>query len=488
MKADLVIKNGLVCTGEGMIRGGLAAKDGIIIAIGADETLPEAERVYDANGLLVLPGVVEPHCHLGIDQNPDGTDIGSERYYQDMGTESKAAVVGGVTTINTTIEGIGPGGKRFTGVRNKYENVKDAWENAYCDIKYYVGLADDEEVREFNELRKEGVFSCGKIFLGFRGPNAAQFGHPIEGYSNDFLVRANRALVAQEGPVKCMYHCEDAVVMDEWKGPIQQEEPICGNYAALWNKSLPGWLEAMDLCKTAYISKATGCPIYIVHMSAKETVEQLEYFKARHYDITGETCLHYLIFSCEDDICFDNPDWNCQCKVSPPIRGKADRDALWRGILNGTISCVGTDHTNYSAHCNKLGTGDFWHARPGCGDGMSLLMTGVFDEGVHKRAMSVPEFCKLMSENPARALGIFPQKGALKVGSDFDAVIFDPNRKWIFDSTKTYSTHVGSIYDGHEFTGKPVATFVRGTLVAENGEVVIDKPIAHYVKNSTTRL
>ena len=115
-------------------------------------------------------------------------------------------------------------------------------------------------------------------------------------------------------------------------------------------------------------------------------------------------------------------------------------------------------------------------------------MTGVFDEGVHKRAMSVPEFCKLMSENPARALGIFPQKGALKVGSDFDAVIFDPNRKWIFDSTKTYSTHVGSIYDGHEFTGKPVATFVRGTLVAENGEVVIDKPIAHYVKNSTTRL
>ena len=81
MKADLVIKNGLVCTGEGMIRGGLAAKDGIIIAIGADETLPEAERVYDANGLLVLPGVVEPHCHLGIDQNPDGTDIGSERYY-----------------------------------------------------------------------------------------------------------------------------------------------------------------------------------------------------------------------------------------------------------------------------------------------------------------------------------------------------------------------------------------------------------------------
>ena len=138
MKADLVIKNGLVCTEYGMIRGGLAAKDGVIVAIGADESLPEADRVYDAKGLLVLPGVVEPHCHLGIDQNPDGTDIGSERYYQDMTTESKAAVVGGVTTINTTIEGIGPGGKRFTGVRNKYENVKDAWKNAYCDIKYYA--------------------------------------------------------------------------------------------------------------------------------------------------------------------------------------------------------------------------------------------------------------------------------------------------------------------------------------------------------------
>ena len=488
MKADLVIKNGLVCTDHGVIRGGIAAKDGIIVAIDEDNNLPEAEQVYDAKGLYVMPGVVEPHCHLGINQHADGTDVGSEQYYADMTTESKAAVVGGITTINTTIEGIGPGGKRFFGVKNKYENVIDAWKNAYCDIKYYVGLADDEEVEEFNQLRKEGIFSCGKIFLGFRGPNAAQFGHPEAGYSNDFLYRANVALKAQPGPVKCMYHCEDAVLMDEYAPPIEKEEPVCGNYLALWNKSRPGWLEAMDLCKVAYISKVTECPIYIVHMSAKETVDQLKYFKDRNYDITGETCLHYLIFSCEDDIAFNNPDWVNQAKVSPPIRGKADRDALWKGIFDGTISTIGTDHVAYEAHCNKIGTGDFWHARPGCGDGMSYLMAGVFDEGVNKRGLPIEKFVKLMSENPAKALGIYPQKGALKVGSDFDAVIFDPYKKWTVDSTKTYSFHQGSMYNGHEFQGKAMATFVRGTLVAEDGKVVIDKPIAQYVKNNYARV
>lgn len=119
---------------------------------------------------------------------------------------------------------------------------------------------------------------------------------------------------------------------------------------------------------------------------------------------------------------------------------------------------------------------------------MSLLMAAVFSEGVHKRRLSIPQFAKLMSTNPARALGIYPQKGGIKLGADGDVVIFDPNKEWTFDSTKTYSTHEGSIYDGLHFKGKAMATFVRGVLVAKDGQVVVDKPLGRYVTNSKIAL
>lgn len=487
MKADLVIKNGLVVTESGIIRGGIATKDGVIIYIGADENLPEANYVHDANGLLILPGVVEPHCHLGIDKNEDGTNKGIERYIEDMATESKAAAVGGITTINTTVEGLGPKGVRFFGARNKMVNAKPALDNAYCDIKYYLGVANDEEVAEFKEMHAEGLLSCAKIFLGFKGKNAAVFGHPEAGYSNDFIYRAFKAIAQEKGPVQAMVHCEDAYMLDEVAPPIEKEEPINGNYIDIWNRSRPGFCEAMDLCKTAYIAKYTNCPLYIVHISSKETVSQLEYFKNLDFNITGETCLHYLMFATDDPIAFNNPDWNNQAKVSPPIRTSSDRDALWDAIRKEIITCVGTDHTNYSSWTNKIG-GSFWEAQPGCGDGMSLLMAAVFSEGVHKRRLSIPQFAKLMSTNPARALGIYPQKGGIKLGADGDVVIFDPNKEWTFDSTKTYSTHEGSIYDGLHFKGKAMATFVRGVLVAKDGQVVVDKPLGRYVTNSKIAL
>ncbi len=483
MKADMVIKNGLICTEDGVIKGGIASKDGVIVAIGADEDMPEATSVYDAKGLLVMPGVIEPHCHLGLDKNLDGTPKGVERYFDDIETESKAAAVGGVTMINTTVEGNGPGGVKITGVKNKIKNAEAGIDRSYVDLKYYLGVGNDIEVAEFNDLRKEGVLGTAKFFLGYKGAAAKIFGHPEEGYTNDFIYRAFRDLAAQPGPIKAMIHCEDPDIMKEVSGPIEKEAPIGANMIDVFNRSHPGVCEVMDLCKVAYIGKLTGCPVYIVHISAKETAEQLAWFLEKNFDITGETCLHYLMFSTDDKIAFEDADWNNQAKVNPPIRTSADRDALWKAIQDGTITCIGTDTTNYSAHTNALG-GDFFKAQPGCGNGMTVLMSAMFSEGVNKKRISIDEFVKLMSANPAKALGIYPQKGALKLGADMDAVVFDPNKVWTFDSTKTYSTHEGSIYDGMEFKGKPMATFVRGTLVAENDKIVAEAPLGKFVKNN----
>jgi dihydroorotase-like cyclic amidohydrolase len=487
MKADIVIKNGLVCTKEEIVPGGLAAKDGIIIAVGPDDSLPEADKEYDAKGLLIMPGIIEPHCHLGIDRNEDFTPKKPTRFYEDILTESKAAVVGGVTTINTTIEidaHYDMEGNKVTGLYNRIENAKPGLKNAYCDIRFYQGVANDDEVEEFNRLRKDRMMSSTKVYLGYKGAAAAVFGHPEQGYTTDFLYRALKKIAGQTGPVRMLVHCEDPFIMDMVGPEYEGEKPVCGNYIDLFNRSHPGFCETMDLCKIAYIGHYTGCPLYIVHISAKETVDQLEYFHSKGFDILGETCLHYLMFSTDDAIAYENPEWNKQAKVNPPIRTRVDRDALWEGIRKGTITVIGTDHVAYSSWMNALGKGTFWDATPGCGDGMSYLMSAMFSEGVNKRHMSVLDFVKLMSENPARAHGMYPQKGGLHLGADCDVVLFDPQKEWTVDSSKTYSSHVGSLYEGMTFKGKPMATFVRGTLVAQDGKVVIDEPCGKYVKVS----
>lgn len=484
MKVDLIIKNGMICADGTMIQGGVASKGGSIVAIG-DMAEYEADKVYDAKGNLVLPGVIDPHTHLGLDKDKKGEAYGDVRFEEDCKTESKAAVVGGVTTFNTTVLNTDPGD-----FNDKVEAVKDAWKNAYCDMKYYGGVANDEEVAQFNAYRKKSFLSTPKLYLGFRGAAAAVFGHPVDGYSVDFIYRACKDFAAQDGPLKVMVHAEDTFIKEEVEKIVRDQKPVGENYAEVFNQYNPGVCEVMDLCKTAYISDFTNCPLYIVHISAKETVENLEWFLNKGFDITGETCLHYLLCSTDDPIAYTDTNWNKQAKVSPPIRQDKDRDALWEGIRKGIITCVGTDHTNYSAWVNKLdGTGSFWDVQCGCGDGMSLLMTGVFSEGVHNRhVLDIPAFCKLMSENPAKAMGIYPKKGTIKVGADADIVVFDPNREWIFDSTKTYSTHTGSLYEGYNFKGKPIASFVRGIHAAEEGEILPTEPLGQYVMNVECKL
>ncbi|MCR5665646.1 MAG: amidohydrolase family protein [Eubacterium sp.] len=485
MKADLVVKNGLICTPSGIVEGAVASKDGVIVAIGTFDEMPQAEVIYDAGGNLIMPGVIEPHCHLGLDKLEDGTPVDLDRFFDDVESESKAAAVGGITTFHTTVQTMNEKRENLTGLKYRMGLAEPAIEQrSYTDMKLWASVGNDDEVAEANEMRKEGKISSIKFFLGYKGEGAAIFGHPVEGYTTDFVYRAFKTMADQPGHFVASVHCEDPDMMSEISKGLEMEGTVGANELAKFNISHPGVCEVMDMCKTAYISKETNCPLYVVHISSKDTVEQLEYFKEKGFDVTGETCLHYLMFSVDDAKAYEDSDWNNQAKVNPPIRTREDRSALWRGIQKGIITCVGTDHVNYSAHLNQLGKGNFDLAQPGCGDGMSLLMTAMFSEGVKKNRISIMDFVKLMSENPAKALSIFPEKGALQVGSDFDAVIFDPNKEWVFDSTKTYSTHVGSLYEGMKFTGKPMATFVRGNLVAEDGKIVAEKPLGKLVLNS----
>lgn len=475
MKVDLIINNGYVCTESGIVKGGLAVKDGVIVDILTENNLPESDEVYDAGGKIIFPGIIEPHVHLGLSDGEDD-ETGLPRYYKDIETESKAAAVGGITTVNTTTMLDG------RGLRERLKEAQAGMDNAYTDFKFYLPVYSDEHFAEIKDLVNEGDVSSFKFLLGYVGEGAKVFGMSESGYSTDLIYRGFKTIEEAGRPALAMVHCEDAYIMEAISGPIEKEEPILNNYSDIFNRSHPSLCEVMDLCKTAYIANDLGCPLYVVHISAKETIDQLEFFKNKGFDIMAETCLHYLICSTDDKEAFINEDWNHQAKVNPPIRTSSDRESLWNAINKGLITSIGTDHTNYTAETNALG-GSYWDAKPGCGDGMSVSLSLMLSEGVNKNRISLDTLRKIMSENVAKYLGLYPQKGTLSVGSDADVVIIDMNKEWEIESEKFESTHYGSLYEGMKVKGKPVATFVRGNIVAENSKIVTEKPIGKTVKN-----
>lgn len=477
MKADLVIKNGYVATEHGMVTGGLAVKDGVIIQVGADLMLPEAEKVYDAKGNIIFPGAIEPHCHLELWVVNKHKRFDLDTYREEVRSETRTAVQGGYTTISsTTMQNADPMQKRF-------EEFKDGLEDtAFCDVRFHISPFTEEHLREIPDLVKQGV-SNYKFLMGYRGAGAKALGMDERGITTTFIYKGFEIIAKAGLPATAMVHCEDPDIFELLEERVQAEgEPAHYNYTDAQNRARPAISEVIDVCKAGYAAHETGCPLYVVHVSSKEATDQIQYFKARGYDITAETCPHYLVFAADDEICRDNKEWTHYAKVNPAIRQSADRDRLWKGLQEGTIQTIGNDHTNYRSH-EKLG-GTYWEIPAGTGEGMSASLSVMISEGVNKNRISLDTLRKVMSENVAKAMGLYPKKGTLNIGSDADIVIIDLNKEWVFRQEYSESSHKYSLYDGMELKGAPIATFVRGHLVAENFKIVDETPVGRFAGNS----
>ncbi len=462
---DLVIKNGLVCTENGVIKGGIAIKDGIIQEIASDEMLPDAKTTYDAKGQIVFPGIIEPHSHLGLQ------DLTPETYVSNLKTETRAAAQGGVTTLNTTtLFGSPP-------IQEKLDIAIGGTDKIYSDVKFYVAPGNEDHLKELPALFEQGV-TAFKFLLAYRGEGAKIFGMDEAGLDTAFMYNAFREVGKLGGSAFAMIHAEDPAIFEFITPEVMEEET--DNYLAAFNKARPNITEAIDLAKGAYIARDTNCHLYVVHISAHETVDLLKFFKEQGMDITGETCIHYLMHSCDDEIFRNNDDLAKFAKVNPAIRKDEDRERLWKAINEGVITCVGTDHVAFTRD-KKLDPG-FWETSPGCGDGLSVLLPLMFSEGVTKGRITLDMLRKILCENPAKAFGIYPKKGTIAVGSDADIVIIDPDKEMTIDYKESESSNEFSIYQDWKVKGVPTATFLRGHLVAENYKIVDEEPRGKIIK------
>jgi allantoinase len=483
---DLLIKNVRVVRPHGntvhhadiAIAGGKVAS----VAPGIDATL--AKSVHDGQGRLAFPGVVDAHMHSGI-YSPLAEDAVSE---------SRAAAMGGVTSsLNYFRTGQyylnkgGPYRKFFP------EVLKLSKGRFHVDYGYHLAPMDATHIDEIPELiRKHGVASF-KIFMfygshGLHGASDAQRDFLMIGKDDrydyahfEFVMRgvqtARELLPQQAAQISLSLHCETAEIMTAYTKIIEKDRSLKGLSA--YHASRPPHSEGLAVFIASYLAHETALPnINLLHLSSRKAVQaalmMAETFP--HIDFRREVTIGHLML----DITSPAAEL---AKVNPPIRPREDVEYLWQALLAGELDWVVSDHAccRYEMKIPKRYFGNVWMAKSGFG-GTEYLLPALVSEG-SRRGMSYNHMARVTSWNPAQRFGL-NAKGDIAEGFDADIALVDPARSWVIAAKDSPSTQGYTPFEGLPMSARVDATFLRGTLICENGHV-IGKPRGEYLFRPT---
>jgi len=441
MKLDLLLSHGLIVFPDfGTVPGSIGVKDGRIAAIlEAGATLP-AERVVDCAGRWIMPGIVDPHVHFGF---------GSPE--TDFTTESRSAALGGVTSVLSFY--------RTADFRTAFDAYRDKAEAQSCvDFGLHFGITSHQHVQTLAECSKRFGVTSYKLYMMYKG--AAGLAQGFTEIDDSLLYAACRATAAIEGAVLGV-HCENVEVIPYLREPLREAGR---DDLRAWNEQSPDFLEAENVHRACYFAAKTGAPVNIVHLSSREALDEVR----RHRRSTAtplyvETCPHYLFLD-------DASPAGVLAKVNPPIRGRADVDAMWEGIVDGSVDTVGTDHVPRK-RSTKAGKG-IWASSNGF-PGVATMLPILLHEGFHRRGVAPERIAAVLSRNAARMYRM-ARKGAIAVGYDADLVIVDPELSRTVDAAALESFADYSPFEGMTLKGWPVATYVRGRAVMADGAIVPD--------------
>lgn len=270
-----------------------------------------------------------------------------------------------------------------------------------------------------------------------------------------------------------MIHAEDPDLRDLYNARWRALDPR--GCLVSGERANPNFLEPLQLAQAAWIAETVGVPLYMVHVSSHEAVEMIREFKQKGWRTVGETLTAFLYWTADEA---DAKGLGAVGKVQPAIKFAGDRDALWRGVRDGTISQTGTDSLVYT---KEEATGDLWERRPGLGPGLGTSLPAIVTAGLGRGRITLEQMARVMCENVARQFDLYPTKGVLHVVSDADIVVFDPTVASVATAARLHSASEYTLYEGEELSGWPDLVFVRGRLVARDGETVSTQPHGRFV-------
>jgi dihydroorotase len=434
--ADLVIRGGTVVSPDATFAASVAIKDGLVLAVGADEAMPPARETLDATGLHVLPGAIDVHVHFRDPGYP---------HKEDFESGTAAAAFGGVTTVFDMPNTIPPVGTAdVLAAKHKIAAAK-----AYVDFGLY-GLLGEDTIANVPALIEGGVIGF-KLYMG------NTFGK-IPSPSTGAMLEAFE-VVAPTGK-RISLHAETNSVMERRETRLRQ----AGRTDALAHvASRPAVVAVEAVSRAAILAEWTGARIHILHISSAEELRPLREAKARGVDITGETGPHYLMLSTDDYARFGGV-----IRVNPPVREARNQEPLWAALADGTVDLVATDHAPHTPE--EKTRNDIWTVDcgfPGVETQMPLMLTAV-----NAGRMSICDYVRLSAANPAKIWGLYPRKGAIQPGADADIAVVDLARAWTIDDAKLQSRSKITPWNGWRVKGLPIHTLVRGRFVMRDRTLI----------------
>jgi dihydroorotase-like cyclic amidohydrolase len=358
-----------------------------------------------------------------------------------------------------------------------------AGEVSYTDFAFHAIMQTQEHLdEEEEELARRGVVGFKHFYTAYKPGKDATADQITIGYTDDAMLYDSFDRVARinaEGGLAIgMIHAEDADVCALLEGRLRAAGRTD---LAAWAEGRPNVACLIRSEAAAEIAQTVGAPLYIVHVTTAEEVDLLRRVQASGYRVSAETCIHYLTHTMDME-----SRHGCLPKVIPSIKSAADREALWRGLQDGTLTAVGTDHCAWT-RTEKLGPSgkvfdNIWDALPGMSC-VEYLLPAMLTFGVRTGRISWELLARVLSENTARRFGLYPRKGVIAVGSDADYVVVDPaKRATVTPEYHRASVTDWSIYDGWEFVGMPETTVIRGEVIVERGEIVGSPGHGTYVR------
>lgn len=449
-----LIKGGTLITAAETFTADILISGEQIEQIGADLNDSEAQLI-DARGKMILPGGVDAHTHFDL---PMFGTVSSDDHY----TGHKAAAFGGTTTVIDFVSQDLP----------TLQASVEAWHTkadhkAAIDFSFHMNIStlNPNIEAEIPKLPEMGITSI-KVFTAYNNRLRLR---------DDEIFKVMR--VAKQHNLLTLVHAENGDMIEL----LVAEALEAGHTSPEWHaRTRPAWGAVEASLRSAALAAHANAPLYIVHMNAGGEVDMLEYARQHGLPVMGETCPQYLFFTIENLQRQDGAKWIC----SPPMRSAADNTRLWRGLQDGTIQVVATDHCPFfydgttpiqyegqpvAIPGKELGQGDFTripNGLPGVGDRMPVLWT----YGVRSGRLTANQFVALHCTNPARIFGLYPQKGSLLPGGDADIVIWDPERRVTYGTAYAQHRTDYNLYEGWELVGYPEKVFLRGQLIVEDGQ------------------
>ncbi|MEM6750951.1 MAG: dihydropyrimidinase [Planctomycetota bacterium] len=445
---SLLIRGGTVVNADTTFRADVYCQGETITQIAAsiDPASVQADRVVDATGKMIFPGFIDPHVHIYL---PFMGAFAKDTYE----TASKAAVVGGTTTL---IEMVCPArdddpAEAYALWAGKAEGM------SACDYGFHMGVTrfDDATEAALRRIVDQGTRSF-KVFLAYKG---------AFGVTDDELYQVLK--LAQELGVVVTAHCENAELVASLQAKLIGE----GKTGPEWHEpSRPVRVEAEGVHHFCTFLEMTGASGYIVHTSCRDAVEAALAFRARGVDVDLETVIPYLTL---DDTYAQRPDFEgAKFVMSPPIRSKDHQAYLWDALRAGHVATVATDHAPFDftdqKDMGKPPAGNFTtipNGIPSVEHRVNLLYT----HGVKAGRLDLHRFVDAASTHAAKRFGMFPRKGAIQLGADADLVVWDDDYRGAISAKDHYMNTDYDGFEGFELQGRPGLVTVRGAVVAEDG-------------------